>query len=146
MVEIRTIRAGDAAMVARLCLDLGYEATEVEISERFAKLSTLADNRVWVAERDGMVIGWVHCRGAHSLQSPPAMEISGIVVSLSCQGQGVGRRLLQACEAWARQCGYQAIRLRSNIQRVEAHAFYRHLGYQQQKTSHSFALNLTDKP
>ncbi|KMN83154.1 GNAT superfamily N-acetyltransferase [Chromobacterium alkanivorans] len=145
MVEIRTMRATDAVAVARLCLDLGYEATEAEISERFARLTTLADNQVWVAEQDGVAQGWAHCRGAHSLQASPAVEIVGIVVSPSCQGQGIGRRLLSACEAWAWQRGYRAVRLRSNIQRVEAHAFYRHLAYRQQKTSHSFVLDLADR-
>ena len=133
-------------MVARLCLDLGYEATEAEISERFAKLSTLADNRVWVAERDGVVIGWVHCHGVHLLEAPAAIEIGGLVVSSAHQGEGLGKQLLRACEAWALELGYPRIRLRSGVHRDSAHAFYRHLGYQQQKTSHSFALNLTDKP
>lgn len=138
------MRAEDALAVARLCLDLGYEATETEISERFVRLTALPDNQVWVAERDGAVFGWAHCRSVHSLQAPPAIEIVGIVVSPACQRQGLGQSLLSACEAWALQRGYQVIRLRSNIKRVEAHAFYRHLGYQQQKTSHSFALDLRD--
>ncbi|WP_166451636.1 GNAT family N-acetyltransferase [Chromobacterium fluminis] len=145
MVDIRTMRAEDALAVARLCLDLGYEATEAEISERFVGLTALPDNQVWVAERDGVVFGWAHCRGVHSLQTPPAVEIVGIVVSQACQRQGLGQRLLSACEAWALQRGYEAIRLRSNIKRVEAHAFYRHLGYQQLKTSHSFSLDLRDR-
>ncbi|KMN35134.1 hypothetical protein VI26_12670 [Chromobacterium sp. LK1] len=145
MVEIRTMRTEDAAAVARLCLDLGYEATEAEIRERFARLSTLEDNQAWVALSEGAVAGWVHCRGVHQLQGPSAIEIIGIVVSPACQGQGLGRGLLSACQDWARQRGYQRIRLRSSIHRIEAHAFYRHLGYRQLKTSHSFALELSDE-
>lgn len=139
------MRAADAAAAARLCLDLGYEATEADISERFARLTTLPDNQVWVAERDGVVLAWAHCRGVHLLQAPSAIEIVGIVVSPACQGQGLGRCLLSACEAWARQLGYRHIRLRSSVHRVEAHAFYRHLGYRQLKTSHSFARDLSEE-
>lgn len=139
------MRTEDAAVVARLCLDLGYEATEAEIHERFARLSSREDNQVWVAELDGVVVGWVHCHGVHLLEAPPAIEIGGIVVSAAHQGKGLGKQLLRACEAWAAQLAYPRIRLRSGAHRVEAHAFYRHLGYQQLKTSHSFALELSDE-
>ncbi|PTU67433.1 MULTISPECIES: GNAT family N-acetyltransferase [Chromobacterium] len=144
MVEIRTMRAADAAAAARLCLDLGYEATEADISERFARLTTLPDNQVWVALWEGAVVGWIHGHGVHLLEASPAMEIGGLVVSPSHQGRGLGKQLLRACEDWARRLGYPRMRLRSGVHRDAAHAFYRHLGYVQQKTSHGFVLDLTD--
>ncbi|QOZ82146.1 GNAT family N-acetyltransferase [Chromobacterium sp. Rain0013] len=144
MAEIRTMRAEDALAVARLCLDLGYEATETEIGERFVRLAALPDNQVWVALWEGAVVGWIHGHGVRLLEAPPAIEIGGLVVSPAHQGRGLGKQLLRACEAWARQLGYPRIRLRSGVHREAAHAFYRHLGYQQLKTSHSFALDLRD--
>jgi hypothetical protein len=47
-----------------------------------------------------------------------------------------------AAEAWARSHGGAAMRVRSNVVRPEAHAFYGRLGYGRQKTQHCYARAL----
>jgi GNAT superfamily N-acetyltransferase len=67
-------------------------------------------------------------------------EIQALVVSAARQGEGLGRRLVaHACD-WAFARGYERVRLRSNVTREAAHAFYEHLGFEKAKASYAFEL------
>ncbi|KPL22156.1 MAG: hypothetical protein AMJ93_07880, partial [Anaerolineae bacterium SM23_84] len=66
----------------------------------------------------------------------------GLVVDSNWRGRGVGRALLEAAEAWALEGGSEVMYVRSRITRVDAHAFYKHLGYRELKTSLTFVKPL----
>ena len=85
--------------------------------------------RVWVAEVDGKVVGYLHAEGYDVLYAPHMKDILGIAVSGDCRRQGSGCRLLEALEDWGRETGAKLIRLNSGEIRTEAHAFYRSCGY-----------------
>ncbi|POZ63634.1 GNAT family N-acetyltransferase [Chromobacterium alticapitis] len=132
----------DIAAVAKLCGDLDYPTTPEQLMPRYAAVRAFPGNEIWVAEWNGQVVGWAHGHGGHLLEGSSYVEIGGIVVDPASRGLGIGRLLLRACEQWAHEQGYARIRLRSGIQRVAAHDFYRRIGYQQKNTSITFALDL----
>lgn len=95
-------------------------------------------------QHDGPVtwaVGWIHASRSLTLESGVGCEIRGLVVAASHRQSGVGRRLVEAAESWAdgRQC--TRIRVRSNVVRDGARAFYSRLGYRVSKTQRVF-----DKP
>ncbi|KUM03108.1 GNAT family N-acetyltransferase [Chromobacterium subtsugae] len=141
-ILIRTMRETDIAAVAKLCGDLDYPSSAEEVGRRYAAVRAFPDNEIWVAEKDGQLAGWAHGHGGHLLEAESYVEIGGIVVAPEHRGLGIGRLLLAACEAWAQERGYPRIRLRSGQQRLDAHAFYRRIGYQQKNTGITFALDL----
>lgn len=51
---------------------------------------------------------------------------------------GIGRLLMRSAEQWAREKGCEAITLRSNVLRQEAHIFYEKIGYRRIKTLLAF--------
>jgi len=65
-------------------------------------------------------------------------EVGGLVVDSRARGKGIGRTLMTAAEAWARERGYTRLMLRSNTIRAEAHRFYQNLGYTIVKSQHKF--------
>jgi GNAT superfamily N-acetyltransferase len=69
-------------------------------------------------------------------------EIAGLVVDETARGGGIGRRLLEAAEQWARSHGCRAIRVRSNVVREGAHAFYVREGFREIKTQKVFEKGL----
>jgi len=58
------------------------------------------------------------------------------------QSQGLGKRLLAHACTWACARGYGRVRLRSNVAREGAHAFYEHLGFEKSKASYAFERRL----
>ena len=133
---LRRALLGDAAALAELSGELGYPAEPDEIERRLAALPL--DDDVWVATVEGIVVGWIHCSLRRSLVVEPGIEILGNVVGERWRGRGVGRELMAAAERSATERGVSVVRLRSGSHRDEAHAFYRAVGYREQKTQRVF--------
>ena len=139
-VTLRLLESTDAEAVSALLPDLGYEATADQVARRLAALREWPDQEAFVAASDGRVVGLCHVQGVRMLNSEGYAEIQALVVSAACQGQGIGKRLVaHACD-WAFARGYERVRLRSNVVREAAHAFYEHLGFEKAKASYAFEL------
>jgi ribosomal protein S18 acetylase RimI-like enzyme len=133
------MRPDDAPVVADLSTQFGAPATGAEIERRLAPLLGRPDHALLVATIDGdRPIGWIHVCVVPLLMSDPFGEIWGLVVDVEHRGRGVGRRLMDVAEAWARERGLTMMRLSSRHQREGAHRFYERLGYQILKTSYTF--------
>jgi len=142
-IAVRAALMADADAIASLCGQLGYPSTGADVERRLAQLAREPDAVVLVADSAGAgVVGWVHVRALHLLTRDPGAEIAGLVVDESRRGRGIGGRLMAAAEDWARRRGLAELRLRSNVIRDEAHAFYRRLGYESAKTSLLFTKTL----
>jgi GNAT superfamily N-acetyltransferase len=137
-VEIRPMESSDSEPVAQLSTALGYETTANDVERRFALLNGRAENALFVAVNEGTVVGWVHVCGVPRLQTDGYSEIGAIAVAASHRRRGIGRRLLEVCERWGSGAGYARMRLRSGLQRSEAHVFYQRMGYQQRRASYAF--------
>ena len=135
---------GDAEAVAALSTQLGYPSTAEQTLKRFRAIADAPDARVWVAEAaDGAILGWIHLFGNRLLESDPDAEIGGLVVHEAARGRGVGRALVGAAEAWARECGYTVVSVRSNVIRKDAHEFYKGLGYEPTKSQFKFRKRIS---
>jgi GNAT superfamily N-acetyltransferase len=88
------------------------------------------------------LVGWVHVQGRRSLELEPFAEVCALVVDDGARGRGVGRKLMEAAEAWAKNQGYGSVFVRSNVKRHRAHSFYEGLGYTATKTSRVFLKTL----
>jgi predicted N-acetyltransferase YhbS len=138
-LHVRVIAPEDAAAVAELSAQLGYEATAAAIEERIATLLLNAENQVaLVACVGGDVVGWIEASIVRHLQSEPQALIGGLVVKDGVRGLGVGKRLCAEVEAWTRNKGLTVVRVTSRSTREGAHRFYLREGYRQTKTSAVF--------
>jgi GNAT superfamily N-acetyltransferase len=136
---IRTMTLADAEQVAALAGELGYPSSPAQIEARFRRVDGNPDSRVFVAaDPDGKVWAWVHVFGHHLLESDGQAEVGGLIVDSRARGRGIGRSLMAAAEAWARERGYTRLTVRSNTIRTEAHRFYQDLGYTIVKSQHKF--------
>jgi GNAT superfamily N-acetyltransferase len=142
-VFVRPAAAADAPTIAALSGQFGYPATREAIGRRLAAIAGDPAATVLVAEaRDGAVVGWVHVRTLQLLQRDACAEIGGLVVDEAWRRRGIGGQLMAAAEEWAGRQGVSLLRLRSNVIRDDAHAFYRRLGYLDSKTSLLFTKTL----
>jgi GNAT superfamily N-acetyltransferase len=142
-VSIRGATLADAARLAELSDVLGYPATADALVERLGRLLGRDEELVLVAEvSPGHVVGWLHGGERELLESGRRCEILGLVVDGTHRGRGVGRRLVQAAEAWASARGHDQMAVRSNVGRAESHPFYERLGYVRAKTQHAYRKRL----
>jgi len=129
---------GDLPRVAALTIQLGYPSTLEAIARRYRALVEDKACALYVAEVDGTVAGWVYIRGVVLFEEDARAEVWGLVVDEQRRRQRIGEALMQAAEQWARAAGFCEVRLRSNVTRTRAHAFYQRIGYSTTKTSHIF--------
>jgi GNAT superfamily N-acetyltransferase len=139
---IRRASFADAEQIARLSAQLGYPCTTEETRRRLATIQGHADHAVLVSEDNGMVIAWIHVLAHPSLVADTPAEVAGLVVDEHYRSHGLGQSLMAAAEQWARDHGCGSVRLRSNVKRSRAHAFYQRLGYELWKSSHAFRKEL----
>ncbi len=134
-VKIRPARPEDAAAITRLNREeMGYDYPLEKTEEQLQKLLSDGKNGVFVAEAAGEVAGYVHLTDYDLLYADPMKNIMGIAVASSYRRMGIGKKLLTAAENWARESGAAGVRLVSGSTRTGAHAFYRSLGYEGNKT------------
>jgi len=142
-VDIRDMRLDDAGASALLSAELGYPVDTETMRARIERLSAAADHGLFVACQGSRVIAWIHVLAADHLQGDPRAEIGGLVVTAAARSSGVGALLVQRAERWAREHGFDAILVRSQIMREAAHRFYLREGYERTKTSAVFTKTLT---
>lgn len=145
-LSVRAISGEDAAVVAELSEQLGYEATADDIAERIAVLlSNVKCQVAFVACVGAEVVGWIEASIVHHLQSPAHALIGGLVVKEGVRGLGVGKRLCAEVEQWSRERGVSLVRVTSRSTREGAHRFYLRDGYRQTKTSMVFEKVLKEE-
>jgi GNAT superfamily N-acetyltransferase len=129
-VAIREVRPADAPRLVELITYLGHEIDEKALRKNLAALKRLGETPL-LATLDKALIGLC---GVHRTITPhrdaPLGRITILVVAEDAQGHGVGRMLVEAAEDRLRKHGCKFVEVTSNDRRAEAHAFYRHLGYE----------------
>jgi len=144
MVELILRRANteDSQRLAELITQLGYPASTEEVRSRFELIDHDEEHALFVAVLDERVAGWVHVYIYKLLEAERPAGIGGLVVDEAHRGRGVGRKLMEEAENWAREQGCAEVDLRSNVIRKEAHGFYGAIGYELFKTQHAFRKKL----
>lgn len=128
--QLRDARPADAARIVELIHELGHQITEQEVRKNLAALKKLDETPI-VATLDEQVVGLVGRHLMLTVHRPaPVGRIPVLVVGAQARGHNLGRMLVEAVEQWCRRKGCQLIEVTSNDRRGEAHAFYRHLGYE----------------
>jgi GNAT superfamily N-acetyltransferase len=129
-VTLRPAGPGDATELSGLLAELGYPSSPEAVTRRIAACAVLPGVKVVVAAMDGRLAGVVSVHCVPSLVLDAALgRITALVVAAAARGCGIGRLLVEAAEAFAREQGCERIELTSGDHRPDAHAFYERLGY-----------------
>ncbi|MFZ0037770.1 MAG: GNAT family N-acetyltransferase [Candidatus Acidiferrales bacterium] len=142
-IRVRRATPADIPQLPELCGQLGYPSSEEDVRKRFCGIDAAPDHALFVTETaDGRLIGLLHIFVMRTMESEARGEIGGLVVDDAHRSHGVGKRLVEQAEYWAREHGCAVVSLRSNVIRDRAHSFYERLGYKHVKTQKSFRKNL----
>jgi N-acetylglutamate synthase-like GNAT family acetyltransferase len=138
-MNIRPAHPEDAPAIAGLATQLGYPTRPEEAERRLGDVISRPENAVLVAEAEGLVIGWIHVAGTHTVETEPFAEIRALVVDEARRGGGLGAELVAAANEWAAGHGFRTLRVRSNVVRERTHRFYERLGFARIKSQVVFA-------
>jgi GNAT superfamily N-acetyltransferase len=127
---IRDARPADAPRLVELIRFLGHEIDEKSVRRNLATLRKSGELPL-VATLGRQVVGLCGINRRVAFHQPaPIGRISVLVVAEEAQGHGIGRMLVNAAEDGFRKHGCKMVEVTSNDRRSDAHAFYRHLGYE----------------
>lgn len=143
-METRLASLQDANAIANIASSLGYQNADSDDLAilRLERLLLSNYDKVWVAELNGQLIGWLHAQHAFRAASADFIEILGLSVSDQARLNGAGRALVEKAREWA--VGENvALRVRTNDTRESAKAFYTALGFSIAKTQSVFQIDNT---
>ena len=106
------------------------EAYHKVILERCAKRA----GRIFVVEVDRVVVGFAAVLGRVAPEAPDEEQatyayVSDLVVLPSCRGKGLGRKLLERAEAFARSSGVRILQIGVLARNESAARLYRDFGF-----------------
>ncbi|HTY50927.1 MAG TPA: bifunctional helix-turn-helix transcriptional regulator/GNAT family N-acetyltransferase [Steroidobacteraceae bacterium] len=122
--------------------DWTYEGLIADILGHFISGFDPAHEDAWVAERAGEMVGSVFLVKG---DSPDVAKLRLLYVEPSARGAGIGRMLVAACIARARELGYGRLVLWTNDVLVSARRIYQAAGFRLvgESRHHSFGKDLT---
>jgi len=126
---IREAHVKDGADIADLSGQLGYPATVSDMKRRIGEICEDENCMLFVAESNGCVVAWLLIHLYRLVSSDCLAQIAGLVVDETHRNQGIGARLMERAETWARAKACRGVILRSRTTRQGAHNFYKRLGY-----------------
>lgn len=143
-ITIRRAKAGDVARIAELIMlgaatqmmtpdEIRAEARHPGYAEAFAEIDASTDNTLFVAERAGQVVGTFQVTLIPGLiaRGRKRGKIESVHVAPEMRGLGIGALMIRHALAFAEESGVGLVELTSNKARIDAHRFYRNLGFDQ---------------
>jgi GNAT superfamily N-acetyltransferase len=136
---IRLARRDDVPAIVRLFADdHGGRSSPEHVTlgpgqlAAFDAIAEQPDNSVYVAERDGVVVGTFQLTFIRQLSYGGCLvaQVESVHVHSSQRGQGIGEQMMRFAIELARRRGALRVQLTSNVRRGRAHAFYERLGFE----------------
>jgi len=153
-IAIRRACADDVARIAELIMlgaatqtltpeEIAAEARHPGYADAFAAIEASTDNALFVAERAGAVVGTFQVTLIPGLvaRGRKRAKIESVHVAPECRGLGIGGLMIERALAFADGEGVGLVELTSNKSRVDAHRFYRNLGFDQSHEGFKKALD-----
>src|SRR5262249_2709795 len=121
----------DAAALAQLMCELGYETTKSEMQTRMERIAADQRYRTFVAVRGGKICGMIGTVTNPSYEhNDPSGRILALATLSTMRRRGIGRALIAIAEDDFAHRGIRRVALNTQLTRKDAHKFYESLGYE----------------
>ena len=131
-ILLRDVKGEDCAAIVALLAELGYPHEPYFVAHKIEQLTGKRQDRLIVAAHGSEIVGLA------SMHIVPLLHLSGnvcrvtsLVVSHTHRRKHVGKRLLEAAEAYAKSNDCVKMEITSGDHRSDAHTFYEQVGYKE---------------
>jgi len=131
-ISFREPSVDDIQPLALLMKQLGYPVELSEMHKNILKYSSLKNQKAWVAEVKGEVVGCIAVSITNYFHRDASfLRIITMVVDEKKRRMGIGKKLMQIAEDYAKEKGCSHVELTSGAHRetLGSHRFYESLGY-----------------
>ena len=101
----------------------------IKVKERIQYIIENSKDIIFVCEYFNEVIGYIHGSPYELLFSDSLINVLCFVVKEKYRNNGVGSKLIDRLECWAKDNGFAGIKLLTHPNRIHAHRFYERHGY-----------------
>ncbi|MBQ6383988.1 MAG: GNAT family N-acetyltransferase [Clostridia bacterium] len=125
----------DASAVAALACELWPEHSAEEMTEETVSLLAREDAAVFLYREQGEGVGFAQCQlrrdYVEGAETSPVGYLEGIYVCEGMRRRGIARRLLSACESWARARGCTEFASDCGLDNTDSQSFHRAAGFEE---------------
>ncbi len=145
-IEFRDIKRQDIEELVKLCSGIGgYNLRYENMSERVRDVMKSENGTVIVAvDPSNSVAGWIQLEVCASILTDKCCNISGLFVDPRYRGRKIGKMLIDKAREWGLERECTSLNILSDQKRIDAHNFYKHIGFKQIKTEETFHLELEE--
>jgi GNAT superfamily N-acetyltransferase len=122
--------------------DRSFEAFVLKIVDDFTSDEHAGPAAAWIAELDGRRVGCIFC--VPDIERAATAKLRILLVHPNGRGRGLGGRLVDTAMRFARETGYERVRLWTNDPLLAARRVYLKRGFTltEEEPHHSFGVDL----
>ena len=132
---IRKAEIKDLTMIAELACRLWPDNTVDEMCSEMGENLSKPDAAIFLAYAEKVPIGFAQCQLRHDYvegtDSSPVGYLEGIYVTESYRHHGIAKRLLHACEVWAKEQGCTEFASDCELDNTQSLQFHLNVGFEE---------------
>lgn len=134
-MNIRKATAADAEALAEMAAALFHHEDVQALREEFEALARDEEAACFLAEEEGMAVGFAQCQLRHDYvegtETSPVGYLEGIYVKAPFRRRGVAGQLLRACEAWAGRMGCTELASDCELNNMDSLSVHLRMGFEE---------------
>ena len=138
--------SADAAAVAAIACELWPEHSAEEMAEKFKFLLAREDAAVFLYREQGEIVGFAQCQlrrdYVEGTETSPVGYLEGIYVRENIRRHGIARKLLAACESWAKAKGCTVFASDCECDNTDSQRFHQAVGLEEANRIVAFVKKL----
>ena len=131
----RKATVADAETLAGMAAALFHHEDVQALREEFEALARDEEAACFLAEEEGMAVGFAQCQLRHDYvegtETSPVGYLEGIYVKAPFRRRGVAGQLLRACEAWAGRMGCTELASDCELNNMDSLSFHLRIGFEE---------------